>query len=173
MGAQTVEHLLRDHERLERLLAELDGVLDQVRAETDAFVSHTREISGILDRLNNELDAHVEKEELLFAALESFFPRDSGPLMVLRREHADIFLTFSRMRKAGGALPATNGNEGAPARFESYVRGALQLMRDHMYKEDRVLFPMIARLIPADLDAELLGRMRAVTARPLDAAALP
>jgi iron-sulfur cluster repair protein YtfE (RIC family) len=36
-------------------------------------------------------------------------------------------------------------------------------LTNHIYKEERVLFPMVARFLPSDLDAHLLRQMEAMT----------
>jgi hemerythrin-like domain-containing protein len=40
----------------------------------------------------------------------------------------------------------------------------LRLIQDHLYKENRVLFPMVARFLSPERDAALLERMRAIDA---------
>jgi hemerythrin-like domain-containing protein len=58
---------------------------------------------------------------------------------------------------------ALAADEASPQSVQCFLRAARafgQLLRDHIFKEDRVLFPMVARHLPAEKDAELLAAMQ-------------
>lgn len=156
MQHKAIQHLAREHARLEQFLSALDPLLAPPRDEAAAG-AHVRELLERFVSAWPGIERHMAKEEALFAVLERHLPRDHGPLSVLRSEHVDVFQNFSRMREA-----ATPGRRQSPRALEDvleFARTTVQVIRDHMYKEDRVLFPLVARLLAPDADAELLVRM--------------
>jgi iron-sulfur cluster repair protein YtfE (RIC family) len=44
-------------------------------------------------------------------------------------------------------------------KFLFFGRALLQLLRDHSYKEERVLFPMVARLLRPEIDTRIASDM--------------
>ena len=49
--------------------------------------------------------------------------------------------------------------------FQRAGRAALQTQRNHLYKEEVVLFPMVARFLSPDRDALLLRQLQVLPAR--------
>lgn len=136
---------------------------------------HARAFARFTHCFTHCLVAHVRKEEeVLFPALEDFLPRDLGPLAVLRGEHQDLHAHFARLRQAGEALAQGSAQ---PLHMEQFVqagRAVIQALRDHFYKEERLLFPMVARFLSAERDVYLLGRMNEISsANTIPASAEP
>lgn len=80
-------------------------------------------------------------------------------LDALRSEFAAIAAEAGRMIECSSALCAGKSSPELNRKFLRAGRGFGQLLRDHIYKEDRVLFPMVARYLPAEKDSELLAAM--------------
>ena len=160
-----VQHLLRDHREGEKAVALIEELL-AAQAGNPQWDAARRELfAQIVHFFEDVVIDHVQKEEqVLFPALESFLPREMGPLAVLRGEHREICAHFRRLCELGGMLSL--GKVDAPLRqeFERVARATVQLTRDHIYKEDRVLFPMIARFLTPERDAFLLHEMEALDA---------
>ena len=105
--------------------------------------------------------AHMRKEdEILYPALEEFLPRDVGPLMVLRTEHDDIVNNFNRMQNSYQLMIQGNVRPEVVQKLLFFGHTLLQLLRDHAYKEERVLFPMVSRFLRPELDARIDADMR-------------
>jgi hemerythrin-like domain-containing protein len=165
MGILCVEHLLRDHREGEKIMAELRALLDEPTdgpcwsaARAEAFARMVRFFDAVVL-------AHLQKEEqILFPALEAFLPREVGPLAVLRGEHHDLLAQFAEMRQAGQILSEGSTEPRVCQQFERASRALIRLFYDHVYKEDRVLFPMVARLLGPERDAYLHSQMQALEA---------
>jgi hemerythrin-like domain-containing protein len=165
MADRCLQHLSRDHEEAERIVVDIESlVMAQGRDRT--WDAPRRESFAQIVRFYEEVViGHIQKEEkVLFPALEGFLPHDMGPLAVLRGEHREIAAHFRRLCEVGGMLAL--GRTDAPL-LEEFVRVAeatVQITRDHTYKEDRVLFPMVARFLSPERDEFLLREMEAMAA---------
>ncbi len=160
MNELSIQHLLRDHREAEKFLVELDSLLE--RLHTDQRWS--QEASESFDRISRflaeDLEGHISKEEeALFPALEDFLPRDVGPLAVLRDEHADLRANFRALEKAAQLVSQRGSHPPSLHKFSTLASATAQLLRDHMYKEERVLFPMVARFLSPHQDVRILDRM--------------
>ena len=164
MSNLCVLHLLQMHRDLEQVLDQLASLLEELAKESPDQA--TRESSlYITEVLERHLDRLLRKKEnVLFPALEAFLPRDLGPLAVLRAEQAELCSHFTCMRQAVRSL-AEDKNQPLPWEdFQRAGRVTLQILRDQIYKEDRVLFPMVCRLLTPDQDAHLLQQMEKIDA---------
>ncbi len=161
MAGQCIQHLLQEHRAAEEILAALDGLLNSLEQEGRWSAARAESFARVRQFVTHDLPLHECKEDtILFPALAGFLPSDTGPLDVLRSEFAGIAVEAGRMVECAVALAQ---GEAAPKLVQSFLRAGRafgQLLRDHIYKEDRVLFPMVARHLPAEKDAELLAAMQ-------------
>ena len=161
MAGQCIQHLLQEHRAAEEILAALDVLLASLEQDRRWSVARAESFARVRQFVTHDLPLHECKEDtILFPALAGFLPSDTGPLDVLRSEFAGIAVEAGRMVECVDALVQS---EAAPNLVQSFLRAARafgQLLRDHIYKEDRVLFPMVARHLPDEKDAELLAAMQ-------------
>jgi hemerythrin-like domain-containing protein len=161
MAGQCIQHLLQEHRAAEEILAALDALLNSLEQERRWSSARAESFLRVRQFVTHDLPLHECKEDkILFPALAGFLPSDTGPLDVLRSEFAGIAVEAGRMVECAAALAQ---GEAAPKLLQSFLRAGRafgQLLRDHIYKEDRVLFPMVARYLPSEKDAELLAAMQ-------------
>lgn len=87
--------------------------------------------------LEKALASHAGiEDELLFQAMEPFFPGGSGPLEVMRAEHQEI---------EGSVERALREDDLEEARRLLVL--IAHLARDHFAKEEQVLFPMAQQFL--------------------------
>jgi iron-sulfur cluster repair protein YtfE (RIC family) len=67
------------------------------------------------------------------------------------------------MRSASAILDSGAPNATALESFLRHSRAISEMMRDHIYKEDRILFPLVARFLSGVRDAYLAREMEAFT----------
>ena len=96
--------------------------------------------------------AHIEND-LLFHAMESHLPSDSGPLAVMRQEHEEIEGALKRLLEAREVEEA-----------QRLLQYAIDTARGHFAKEEQILFVMAAQLLGARA-LEQLGQQWAETRR--------
>jgi len=162
------EVLEHEHRVIERVLdclvamageAEQNGKLDGTAAEQ------------ALDFIRNFADGchHHKEEELLFPMLEANgLPRDGGPTGVMLHEH-DEGRKFVRAM-ATEIDAASNGDQPSIQAFVNAAKGFVKLLREHIGKEDHVLFPMVGRVLDQDkqtvLEEAFDDAVRTETAEP-------
>jgi hemerythrin-like domain-containing protein len=152
---QATEILMSEHRVIERVLAALESAADQVeegQAVRPAFFIDAADfVRGFADGCH-----HQKEEGVLFKAMESHgIPVDDGPLGVMLSEHEMGRQITRGMRDAAQRWQA--GDEAARAEVVRYARGYVALLRQHIMKEDHVLFPMADGAIPPDEYAQVLA----------------
>lgn len=137
-------HILQVLEALERYAAkvEREGKIDPSL------------LGQFVDFIANFADAyhHAKEEDVLFKHMELHgFSRQMGPVAVMLYEHDQGRSLVAQMRQAAQDPP------GAPEAIQRVVRSIrdyIALLRQHIYKEDHILYPMAQTNIPpADMEA--------------------
>jgi hemerythrin-like domain-containing protein len=163
---KAIEVLMNEHRLIEQALGSLETFGLEVRAgmspAQDVIGEYAAFFRGFADDCH-----HGKEEDILFQRLvERGFPRESGPLAVMYHEHelgrAHV-RTLTEVAARPGALSAPDV-QVLLASADSYV----PLLRQHILKEDRILYPMaIDVLAGPELDAmntrfdEFEAKMRA------------
>lgn len=154
------EILSREHRVILRVLVCLDRVLSA--CETAGRLE--REDAGqILAFFKGFADSwhHAKEEQCLFPKLvELGLPEDSGPVRVMLDEH-DLGrgLVGSLSTSLEGAA---EGRAEDVATFLASGRQYLELLRDHIAKEDHVLFPMAQGFLTPEADQAVRAAFEAV-----------
>lgn len=90
---------------------------------------------------------HAKEENVLFEALlANGMPREHSPVAAMLMEH-DQGRKFVRALECA-AHKALAGDRGQDAIIVANAFGYLQLLREHIAKEDQVLYPLAERLLP-------------------------
>jgi len=141
------EILTTEHRLIEKVLTAIEEAvakLERGQAVRPRFFLDAAEfVRGYCDGL------HQRKEEgVLFPAMMAHgFPMTSGPLAAMLSEHEQARAHVRAMREGADALA-----RGERAGAEVMVAGArayTALVRQHIAKEERALFPMAESSIPA------------------------
>lgn len=163
MADLTVNHLRRDHQEARKVMAEFESLL----VALDADPKWTPERRAVLDAVRLFLSGPLallirKKDEILYPALEGLFPLDEGPLALLRDEHKALLSHFREACRAGDSLNSGEDQGRNFCAFRISGRKATELLNDHLYKEEKVLFPMAARYLTPERDEELFNRMESL-----------
>lgn len=132
--------LMDEHRLFLRLLDALDRWADQLLAGRD--VAH--DLAPFTEVLTDLVDAHHhgKEEDILFAAMvEAGFPSDGGPIAVMLHEH-DVGRSHVRALRSLSALPSLPVGPTT-----NHARAFSELLRNHIQKEDNILYPMALRLL--------------------------
>jgi hemerythrin-like domain-containing protein len=141
-----IETLMGEHRVIERVLDALVGFAEDARRrgaseheELGRFVTFVREFADACH--------HGKEEDILFAAMVSAgFPRDGGPVAVMLHEHAQGRALVSIL-EARARQPAPWSDDDRQAVADA-ARGFAEMLRAHIQKEDRVLYPMAEQHLP-------------------------
>jgi len=144
-----------EHRVIERVLDCLD-VLAQ-RAQKSGELD-TRSAGEALEVLATFADTchHMKEEDVLFVRMqERGIPRHVGPLAVMLRDHE---AGRERVRAMRAALERVGKGERAGAgEFAENAFAYGELLREHINKEDQVLFPMAEACFSDQDRAEVLA----------------
>ena len=122
------------------------------KAELARFVSFIR---GFADAYH-----HGKEEDILFVAMvEHGFPREVGPIPVMLREH-DLGRSLVSVLD-GLAQQSTTWSEQDRATLARTVREFSTLLRQHIQKEDQILYPMADTRLPEPVKEEMFRRFQA------------
>jgi hemerythrin-like domain-containing protein len=155
--------LRAEHEVIKRVL----GVLERLVARSLSGEGFEAEfLTRCVEFFRAFADAchHAKEEDLLFPLLESRgIPREGGPIGVMLEEHK---LARAYTRDMGEALEAKERGEAeAVQQFHAAARLYLDLLTNHISKENDVLFTMGDRVLtPQDQDS-LSGKFCEVACR--------
>lgn len=107
---------------------------------------------------------HAKEEDLLFPALEEHgMPREGGPIGVMLYEHK---LARAFTKTMGEALDVCDeGDAGGEGLFREAAKGYIELLTDHIGKEDNCLFPMGDKALSNEDQQSLCGRFCEVGCR--------
>lgn len=138
------------------ILAVLDCFEAALRGARDRGAVTALEFGPFVEFFRDFADRchHCKEEDRLFPCLERCgMPREHGPIAVMLHEHE---VGRAHVRAMAESLPAADG--GDRAAIESVLlRGAafIDLLRNHILKENHVLFQMADGMIPASERAAL------------------
>lgn len=145
--ARPIAILKNEHRLIETVLGsletcalEVDGGLPLERAVARDYAEFLR---GFADAWH-----HGKEEDILFRRLvENGFPAETGPVAVMLSEH-------QQGRALVGEIHAVGSGDGAIATadrlaFLSSARAYAPFLRQHIQKEDNILYPMAERLLTA------------------------
>jgi hemerythrin-like domain-containing protein len=113
-------------------------------------------LTGLLEffRLFADRCHHGKEEDLLFPLLEKKgLPRAGGPIGVMLHEHDQGRALVKQMADAAEAYGG--GSTGAGGRWAEAARGYAFLLRQHIDKENNVLFVMAENLLTSTEQTEL------------------
>ena len=145
---KATEILSSEHRIIERVIAAMDeGIM---RLEHDQpvppefFLDASDFIKGFADGCH-----HRKEEGVLFDAMSrNGMSMSTGPIAVMLSEHEQGRRYAAGMRQAAIRLQA--GDLPAKEEVIKNARGYADLLRQHILKEDHILYPMADRVIPAD-----------------------
>jgi hemerythrin-like domain-containing protein len=142
---KSIEVLMNEHRLIEQVL----GSLETLGAQMDDGLSPERAIlRDYASFFRDFADAahHAKEEDVLFQRMcERGFPRESGPIAVMLHEHVVGRGHVSVLRQTGAG-------EGPVSAVQTQLvlesaRAFVPLLRAHIQKEDRILYPMALRLL--------------------------
>ena len=103
---------------------------------------------------------HYKEEKVLFPAMEAHgIPREEGPIGMMLQEHEDGRAHVRAMISALEQVEAGNG-ASSDSLLEN-ARAYLAMLREHIQKEDDILFRMADEAIPEVEQRQLVGKFEA------------
>lgn len=148
---KATEMLSDEHRVIERVL----GVMEKLTQ--DSLVGSLESWKKALDFARHFADQchHLKEEKILFPAMEEHgIPNEGGPIGMMLIEHEE---GRSYVRSMFAAVARVEANEQAAREsLLASARAYIRLLREHIQKEDQILFRIADDVIPAEEQKQLL-----------------
>jgi len=157
---KATETLITEHRAIERMLAVLETAARRLdageRPRPDLFREAVDFVRNFADRCH-----HGKEEDNLFPRMEARgIPRNGGPLGMMLWEHDQ---GRAHVGAIAGAIDAyESGDQAAALVIAENARGYVELLQEHIMKEDNVLFPMADSVLSPDDQQELATRFEQI-----------
>ncbi|MBD3336472.1 MAG: hemerythrin [Candidatus Eisenbacteria bacterium] len=132
--------LMNEHQLILKVLTALESYAARVEKGEDV---PRADLESFTEFIRNFADAchHGKEEDVLFEVMaENGFPKEMGPIGVMLQEHDVGRRYVTTLRSAVEAE-----GDWDPERRNAVVqaaRGYVNLLREHIHKEDNILYPM-------------------------------
>jgi hemerythrin-like domain-containing protein len=147
------DQLRAEHEGILIMLDILERISEQMISGKSANLDHLSKIIEFLSVFADQCH-HGKEEDILFPVLaKAGIPQEGGPIGVMLSEHDHGREYIGAMRKA---LEKFNEGVDATEEFVRAARGYIELLRNHIMKENNVLFIMAENTLTKDEQARLL-----------------
>lgn len=140
-----IEKLEAEHQNILKGISLLQEGADRLEKGADISADFFRKLT---DFIRNYADKyhHAKEEDILFVRLEkSGFPTDTGPVGVMLFEHDQGRGYVSKMIDA--VEKYDSGDSSAVDAIVENAHGYIYLLRQHIEKEDKVLYPMASNAL--------------------------
>ena len=154
--------LKHDHRIIERVLTVLEGLT------AESQVGSLATWRKVIDFIRNFADRchHLKEEKIFFPALEEKgIPRVGGPVGIMLMEHEEARGYVRGM--ADAVTGCEKGLEPARAALVDNARGYVRLLREHIQKEDEILFQMADDVLTQEDQNHLLRQFEEHEAREI------
>lgn len=153
---KSVDRLVAEHDIIERGLAVLEKSVTRIESG-DSVPNDFPKWAPDFFRQFADKCHHAKEEDLFFPLLkERGIPEEGGPIGVMLHEHVVGRDCVRRMREASEA------NEFDGAKFATAANEFIPLLRQHIFKENNVLFKMAEQVLSEADDADVDGKFTQV-----------
>ena len=151
---EPIRVLKEEHRAIERVLETLDRYAEsQSVSSTPASQKDLLQIVEFIQQFADRIH-HGKEEDIFFEQMiRAGFPRGVGPLAVMYHEH-DQGRTFARRLKDLGEKDGP-WSEDDRRHLRQAASGYTNLLRQHIYKEDNILYAMGASKLSPDAMDEM------------------
>jgi hemerythrin-like domain-containing protein len=151
---QPIKDLKMEHDAVRTTLRILDKICQRI--EKSGEINDLQHLNQLLEFFKVFVDKchHGKEEELLFPALENVgVSREGGPIGVMLKEHQQ---GREYVRNMGAALAEfKKGKQGAGGEFIKTAKAYINLLHQHIEKENNVLFPIAEAHLSEQEQAEI------------------
>jgi len=155
--------LVNEHRLILRMLTLIERNAPRT---TDGTYSNWQFYLDGVDFMRNYADSfhHAKEEDVLFEALvKNGMPREHSPVAAMLMEHDQGRAFVKAMENA--TLGALNGQSGRERIIADNALAYAALLREHISKEDEVLYPLAERVIPDTMRDDIIAGYAAAEAR--------
>lgn len=163
MKTDVTKTLVDEHQLILRMIALLEK--NTPRTAAGNYLNWQFYLDGI-DFIRQYADRfhHAKEEDVLFKALiDNGMPKDNSPVAAMLMEHDQGRSFVSALEVA--VHEAQAGRTGVYQAVADNALGYAALLRDHISKEDDILYPLAERVLPEAMRESILEGYRAAEAQ--------
>ncbi len=153
---KSVERLKAEHDLIERGLTLLEQAVARIDGGQPLPEGFPQWAPRFFQQFADQCH-HAKEEDVFFPTLERRgIPEQGGPIGVMLHEHVLGRYCVGRMQEASQARPFDTST------FADAARQYIPLLRQHIFKENNVLFRMAEQVMSEADDADVTGRFSQV-----------
>ena len=152
--SKPTEILSNDHKKVLEKLKVMEQTIKDLKSPN---VKNTLlDLEGFFKK---EVELHFRKEEeALFPEIEKFIPREGGPVGIMLMEHEDLYRYKDNLFKGVDFLLKDENTEEALVLIKENGTNYINLLREHIFKEDNMLFMMADMHLEEDQIKEIMKK---------------
>ena len=143
-----IEILVKEHDSILKMIEITQKILNT----NDPAKVNINHVNRIIDFIKNFADKyhHLKEEDVLFMEMEKRgMPREGGPIGVMLHEHDEGRKCIKHATEAVEQYIA--GNVKAFESIRENLLNYCNLLTNHIYKENNILYPMAERFLPVEI----------------------
>lgn len=152
--------LMQEHRVIERVLTVLEQAVARMESGAAVRPGLFLEAADFIKNFADGCHHHKEEGVLFTAMVNAGVPGHAGPIPVMLAEHEEARRYTQAMREA--AERWEGGDDEAPVQVRRAARGYARTLRQHIAKEDGILFPLAGQAIAGNRQAEVLAEFERV-----------
>ncbi|MBI5199755.1 MAG: hemerythrin domain-containing protein [Nitrospirae bacterium] len=159
--SKPTEILSNDHKKVLEKLKVMEQIIKDLKSPN---VKNTLlDLEGFFKK---EVELHFRKEEeALFPEIEKFIPREGGPVGVMLIEHEDLYRYKDNLFKGVDFLLKDENSKEALVLIKENGTNYINLLREHIFKEDNMLFMMADMHLEEDQIKEIMKKFEELDKR--------
>jgi hemerythrin-like domain-containing protein len=147
MPGKAIDRLMEEHEVILKVLGSLETLADVLEKGERVERGTIKKYAELLRNFADKCHHGKEEDQLFVKMIEHGFSKKDGPLAVMLQEHETgraHVRTLMAIGEKSGPLSAEESQE-----VIKNARSFAELLQSHIVKEDRVLYGMAEKVIPA------------------------
>jgi len=153
---KSIDRLVSEHDIIERGLTVLAKAVNHIESGDSVPDDFSKWAPAFFSQFADKCH-HAKEEDLFFPLLkERGIPEEGGPIGVMLNEHVLGRDCVRRMREASEA------DEFDGAKFATAANEFIPLLRQHIFKENNVLFKMAEQVLSEGDDVDMDGKFTQV-----------
>lgn len=153
---KATDTLENEHEAVKLMMRILDAACNNIKRENELQLADIEEMIDFLKVFVDQCH-HGKEEQILFPMLETAgVPKEGGPIGVMLAEHEQGRGYIRNMNQS--VVDYKAGNAAATASLVKNIADYIELLEQHINKENTVLFAMADKLLTEEVQEELFDK---------------
>ncbi|MCR4393544.1 MAG: hemerythrin domain-containing protein [Dehalococcoidales bacterium] len=148
------DSLREEHEVIKQMLDVIEIIIKKLETGSVIDFNDLEQIINFITIFTDKCH-HGKEEDILFVAIEEAgIPKEGGPVGVMLQEHDMGRFYVRNMRESIEQLE--RGNQAYIQKFVENARNYTGLLRNHIYKENNVLYPLAEMHISEEKQQQII-----------------